>query len=150
MNMVQHEAGLIPSVVRRDAKAAYIQSLSDSAEAADSDAFVEFMLRHHVDNLKRQIEEFLESTQAALDGERVSLPRSFLETSAFVPQTCPVHARKTYIALTSHPAATNKELGALLGVSDRTVRAHIRDLKEAGLIVRVGSDRSGYWKVLHR
>ena len=41
-----------------------------------------------------------------------------------------------------------KELGEVLQLSDRSIRSQIHSLKEAGLIERVGSDRSGYWKIL--
>ena len=44
-------------------------------------------------------------------------------------------------------AATAEEIGAVLGISGRMVRKHIATLREAGLIVRVGSNKTGYWKV---
>lgn len=43
--------------------------------------------------------------------------------------------------------ATAEEIGIALGISSRMVRKHIATLRGAGLIVRVGSNKTGYWKV---
>ena len=47
-------------------------------------------------------------------------------------------------------AATSEEIAAALGISSRMVRKHIATLKEAGIIVRVGSNKTGYWQVIKR
>lgn len=46
------------------------------------------------------------------------------------------------------PAYTLQELAEKLGVSRKTIAAHIKSLKEKGIIQRVGSDRKGHWKVI--
>ncbi len=76
------------------------------------------------------------------------LPRKLLETSVLIPRNCPVTSEKLYVALCKNPKATNKELSDVLHLSDRTIRTQIHSLKDAGLIERIGSDRSGYWKIL--
>ena len=48
------------------------------------------------------------------------------------------------------PHASAAEMGEVLGISDRMVRKHIASLREAGLIERVGSNKTGYWKVLKK
>lgn len=82
------------------------------------------------------------------DGSSQALPRNFLETSVLIPRNCPVTSEKLYVALCKNPKATNKELSEVLHLSDRTIRTQIHSLKDAGLIERIGSDRSGYWKIL--
>ena len=42
---------------------------------------------------------------------------------------------------------TLKELVVLLGKNESTIARNIKALKEKGLIERVGSDKTGYWKV---
>jgi ATP-dependent DNA helicase RecG len=42
---------------------------------------------------------------------------------------------------------TREELATLLGKSQSTIKEHLSRLKAAGRVVRVGSDRDGYWKV---
>lgn len=38
--------------------------------------------------------------------------------------------------------------GALLGVSEATVKRRLGELKATGYIIRVGSNKSGHWEVL--
>lgn len=63
MNMIQYEAGVIPSIVKKEKRAEYIQSLALSQENDDSSTFVEFMLNHHVENLQKQIAEYKASME---------------------------------------------------------------------------------------
>lgn len=49
--------------------------------------------------------------------------------------------------LVANGRATAPKIASLLGVSESTVRRSFRRLKEHGMIERVGSDKSGYWKV---
>ena len=57
---------------------------------------------------------------------------------------------KVYNAIAEHPKSSNKDLCVILGLSDRAVRNQIKTLKDNGLIVRVGSDKSGYWEITDR
>ncbi|GHV45619.1 cell filamentation protein Fic [Spirochaetia bacterium] len=49
--------------------------------------------------------------------------------------------------LKEQPAFTAQELAAMLNRSPRTIERHIKELRERGVLVRVGSDKSGYWQV---
>lgn len=40
------------------------------------------------------------------------------------------------------------EYGALLGVSEATIKRRLGELRKAGMIVRMGSNKSGYWEVV--
>lgn len=68
-----------------------------------------------------------------------------------LPCKCTVNvseiALKTYSALKENPRATSAELAEILGIALRTVKNHISILKKCGSIERVGSDKSGYWKI---
>lgn len=61
MNMTQVEAGLIPSIVKKENRAEYIKSLSKSQDNDDCSVFLDFMTKHHSENLLQQIEEFKKS-----------------------------------------------------------------------------------------
>ena len=61
MNMIQRQLGLIPSIVRKEDKGEYIQSLVDSREHDDSIIAQDVMLRHHIANLNRRVKEYRES-----------------------------------------------------------------------------------------
>ena len=45
------------------------------------------------------------------------------------------------------PKITQKNLALKTGLSERTVSREIKNLRESGIINRIGSDRSGYWKI---
>ena len=46
------------------------------------------------------------------------------------------------------PKITTSDMCDRLGLSRKTVSKHIKELKESGMIERVGSDRKGYWKII--
>jgi ATP-dependent DNA helicase RecG len=54
---------------------------------------------------------------------------------------------RVFEELKLNPKITREELATLLGKSQSTIKEHLSRLKAAGLVVRVGSDRDGYWKV---
>lgn len=62
MNYIQFEHGLIPVKVMKDSKSEYIQSLEQSRELESSIPFIEFMTNHHIENLRREISVFKQST----------------------------------------------------------------------------------------
>jgi fido (protein-threonine AMPylation protein)/biotin operon repressor len=49
--------------------------------------------------------------------------------------------------LKESPDFSAKELAVLLGKTSRTIERHIKDLREQGLLVRVGADKGGHWEV---
>ena len=50
--------------------------------------------------------------------------------------------------LSEDPGYTMQKLAEKANVSRKTVSVRLKALKEKGFIERVGSDRSGYWKIL--
>jgi predicted HTH transcriptional regulator len=49
--------------------------------------------------------------------------------------------------LKAHPGLKAEAIGAEVSLSERQVKTYLNALKQAGLIVRVGSNKTGYWKV---
>jgi len=45
---------------------------------------------------------------------------------------------------------TAKKLSALIGISERNIKANIKKLKKEKLLKRIGSDKSGYWEILQK
>lgn len=50
--------------------------------------------------------------------------------------------------LSANANITVSELMQKTGKAERTVKRVLASLKEKGLIERIGSDKTGYWKVL--
>ena len=58
MNHLQFEFGIVPTKVNREDKAEYIQALIDSREQDSTEPFREFMVKEHIKNLQKEIENF--------------------------------------------------------------------------------------------
>lgn len=65
MNMIQKEFSTLPSIVKKEKRSEYIKSLVLSQEQDNSQFFIDFMMNHHVENLKEQIQEY--KTSVGLD-----------------------------------------------------------------------------------
>jgi len=50
--------------------------------------------------------------------------------------------------LKQNPKANYKELADKTGYSSATIKRHIQELKKIGIIERIGSDKTGYWKII--
>lgn len=51
-------------------------------------------------------------------------------------------------AMRKKPEISRRELAETVGISQSAIQKHIEHLKGAGIIIRLGSDRKGLWKVL--
>lgn len=51
-------------------------------------------------------------------------------------------------AMRKKPEISRRELAETVGISQSAIQKHIGHLKGAGIIIRLGSDRKGLWKVL--
>jgi Fic family protein len=56
-------------------------------------------------------------------------------------------SQKIYDVITQMPLITVKELSKMLSVTERTIYRQIDKLKSEDRIERVGSDKTGYWKI---
>ena len=63
MNMIQMEYGLIPSIVKRENRSEYIQSLAKAQDEENPDIFTDFMTGHHIKNMKNAIAEYRTSIE---------------------------------------------------------------------------------------
>lgn len=62
MNMIQSQLGLVPSIVSKENKGEYIQSLIDSREQDDSTIAQDTMLCHHIANLAQRTRQYRQDT----------------------------------------------------------------------------------------
>lgn len=51
-------------------------------------------------------------------------------------------------AMRNKPEISRRELAEIVGISQSAIQKHIERLKDAEIIIRLGSDRKGLWKVL--
>ena len=127
-------------------KAAYEQSMNlvkthaaliDAREQETLLPFYEFMFDEHIRNIRKEIEVYKKSQAADLI-KPVSDPINEISD--------PITER-LYQAILKNNKLNYAEYGALLGVSEATIKRRLGELRKAGMIVRMGSNKSGYWEV---
>ena len=136
MNQLQFEFGLVPVKIVKEDRAEYIQSLVETREQESLAPFRNFMLEEHIRNLSREIAEYIKSQVAdpiKPDADPINI------------FTDPISER-LYQAILQDNNLNYSGYAALLGVSEATVKRRLADLKKAGVIVRVGSNKTGRWE----
>lgn len=139
MNMIQHEAGVIPSIVKKERRAEYIQSLAESEEKDDPAQFIGFMMTHHAENLRRQIQEYRASMKSDVPegGQKTSgSQKKWSETT-----------QKVLRLIRENPQITRKEICESLQINPSAVQKHIEKLKKQHAIERSGGAKGGKWIV---
>ena len=72
MNMIQRQLGLVPSIVRKEDKGEYIQSLVDGRENDDAAIAQDVMLSHHIANLNRRVSQYQENDTVNAQSDTVN------------------------------------------------------------------------------
>ena len=119
----------------------YYDAITASTNAGQSGPFIDFMLNEIYKTLKSHQGEPLQDKVPNKVPDKVPNKLKY---------DFPNIADATWdvlMALKTNHASTSEEIGLALGISSRMVRKHIATLREVGLIVRVGSNKTGYWKV---
>lgn len=145
MNMIQRQLGLIPSIVRKEDKGEYIQSLVDSRENDDSTIAQDVMLRHHIANINRRILQYQENDTVNAQSDTVNVTaNSNNDTVKGLKKSL----QKVYTVILNNPKITHSEIMQTLHISESTAKRATRDLKKLGYIAREGSDKTGRWIIL--
>ena len=145
MNMIQRQLGLVPSIVRREDKGEYIQSLVDSRENEDSTIVQDVMLRHHMANLNRRTLQYQENDTVNLQPDTVS---DTVNSQNDTVNKLKEGLKRIYIAIQNNPEITHSQLMETFNISESTAKRATRDLKKLGYIEREGSDKTGRWVIL--
>lgn len=145
MNMIQRQLGLIPSIVRKEDKGEYIQSLVDSRENNDSTIAQDVMLRHHIANLNRRVLQFQENDTVNTQSDTVN---DTANANNDIVTGLKKSLQKVYTAILNNPEITHSEIMETLHISESTAKRATRDLKKIGYIARQGSDKTGKWIIL--
>lgn len=145
MNMIQRQLGLVPSIVRKEDKGEYIQSLVDSRKNDDSTIVQDVMLRHHIANLNRRVLQYQEDDTVSTQSDTVNDAANVInDTVTGLKKSL----QKVYTAILNNPEITHSEIMETLHISESTAKRATRDLKKLGYIAREGSDKTGKWIIL--
>lgn len=77
---------------------------------------------------------------ASKSGQNIDIPRGYKSGDE--------SRMKIVEAMRNNPEISRRELSKLLGISPSAIQRHIEFLKDTGIIIRLGSDRKGLWRVL--
>ena len=136
MNHLQYEFGLVPVKIVKEDKADYIQALIETRRQESLEPFREFMLEEHIRNLSKEIKEYKQSQNDPIN-------------IAFDPINVlsdPIKQR-LYEAVLRDGSLNYAGYAALLGVSEATIKRRINELKKEGIVVRMGSNKTGHWEI---
>ncbi len=145
MNMIQRQLGLVPSIVRKEDKGEYIQSLVDSRENDDSTIAQDVMLRHHIINLNRRVSQYQDNDTVNTQCDAVY---DTVKSDNDTVKELKGSLQKVYAAILNNPEITHSEIMETLHISESTAKRATRDLKKLGYIAREGSDKTGRWIIL--
>ena len=136
-------AWLPVETIVREHQQEYYDVIAKCDAAGDSTLFVEFMLQCLLESMENYIEPEEE------DGEE---PHDKVQdkVQGKVQDKFPEVSQSTWDVLAiirQHPKATVNDICVQMGLKERQIYKHISVLKSLGIIVRVGSNKTGYWKV---
>ena len=140
MNMIQRQLGLVPSIVRKEDKGEYIQSLVDSRENGDSTIAQDMLLRLHIANLNRRVLQYQEGD--GLINDNVGVNKNGVGVKLTNTQ------RKIYELIQANQSITHSEMAKALSVTSKTAERATKALRDFGLLGREGSDKTGRWIIL--
>lgn len=100
----------------------YFNSISKSHNNGNANAFIRFMLKSINNSILRTTQK---TTQIKLNNNQV----------------------KIIDFINNNPYITRKQMAILLKITEDGVKYNLNKLSKNGVIERIGSDKSGYWKV---
>ena len=136
MNHLQYEFGLVPVKIVKEDKAEYIQALIDSREQESFEPFRDFMMEEHIRNISKEIEEYKKSQE----------DDPIKATSDPIKRFSDPIKERLYQAVLQDGTLNYAEYAAIVGTSEATVKRRLGELKKEGLIIRVGSNKTGHWE----
>ncbi len=74
--------------------------------------------------------------------------RLVIDNFAKVTEKVTEKEMKVLELLIEDPGYTTNYIAEKLSLNRKTISLRIKSLKEKGIIVRVGSDKKGYWKII--
>ena len=144
-DQVDYQKFYLYSIIRKEDKGEYFQSLVDSRENDDSTIAQDVMLRHHIANLN--LRTLLYQENDTVKGNNDGVNDGVNSKGDGVTQLNKTRIR-VYQAIVNKPEIISSELMSLLNISESTVTRSTRELKKLGFIKREGSDKTGRWVIL--
>lgn len=137
MNLLQMEFDVLPTKVLKEDRTQYIQALKDARDEEDIELFVNCMAQLHVNHLRAEIKMYKKSQDFDPINTTFDPIKSFSD---------PITDR-LYNEILLDNSLNYSEYANRMGVSEATVKRRLGELKKDGVIIRVGSNKTGHWEI---
>jgi ATP-dependent DNA helicase RecG len=57
-------------------------------------------------------------------------------------------SQKILVLIESNPIISAKEMAEKFGITSRSIEKHIKNLRDKGILRRVGPDKGGHWEIV--
>ena len=125
----------------------YYDAITASSNAGQSGPFIDFMLNEIYKTLKEHQGEALPDKLHDKVPNKVPKKVADKVVDKVADKVANKSAQKVLLLLYDNAHLTRDELSALTGLSLGGIKKIINSLRESGLIERVGSNKTGFWKV---
>lgn len=130
---------------------AYYDAITQSTTQAQSGPFIELMLGEILNTLSKYQDTNAETLSEAIP-EGTSLDREFAikfgeEFGIKFGIKFGINEKRLLLLLHTNPSLTAQEISARMDLTLRGVEKQIKRLKEAGIISRQGSRKTGFWSI---
>ena len=143
MNLLQWEFGVLPTKVLKEDKAEYIQALNDAREQEDINIFLDCMTRLHIQHLKADIDQFIQScTEKMVD--KGDLQQKMVDKWSIKPSL----ANKLVdilVYLVDKEKITTEDIVTHFDFTSTTAKRYLRQLTEFGYLEAHGGNRNRYY-----
>ena len=96
-------------------------------------------------HFSKEYRNVVSNSQGSIAENIVENKNSIVEN---IVEKLPENQSRIVRIILANPSVTTKEIADNLSIAQRNIQKHIRKLKEAGVIRRVGPDKGGYWEVV--
>ena len=122
----------------------YYDAITASSNAGQSGPFIDFMLNEIYKTLKEHQGNPLPNIEDEFDAKFGK------EFGVKFGVKFGVNERKVLLLLASNPSLSAENIAEQIGLSKRGVEKQLKKFRDLGIIVREGSDKTGYWKLLKK
>lgn len=139
MNMIQVEYGLIPSIVKKESRSEYINSLAKAQDEEKPKVFIDFMIDHHLSNIEKSIAEY----KYSIGNDTLILDNDTLNDTIKLSDK----ERTVLEIINENPDIVIMGIVEKTGFSRPTVMRAVKSLKEKQILERIGAKKNGHWMI---
>ncbi|MBO7101745.1 MAG: Fic family protein [Bacteroidales bacterium] len=145
MNLLQMEFGVLPTKVLIEDKATYIQALIDTREAEDITIFQNCMTRLHIQHLKSDIDQYLNTASEKMV-DKQALRQKLVDKWSIKP-TLAEKLVDILVFVADTEEFTTETIVRQFGFTATTAKRYLRQLTEYGYLESHGGNRNRTYRL---